>query len=137
MKYISIDTNNYIYCSYLTRPDHTPETLESLKGILSENDDIKLLIPEVVELEFYKVLSNKYDNINKDIQKFIRDINKVIPDYLEDEKSSIIDEANRFLSKRSESKKAALEIFEEIIKFDNVIRIPLNSDIILNCYLSN
>lgn len=86
MKYIFLDTNSYIYCSFLTKSDYTPETLEKLRKILNENDDVELLIPEVVELEFYKIMDERYDEINRDVNKLMKDINEIIPDYLKNEK---------------------------------------------------
>lgn len=66
MKYLFIDTNIYIQCCLLELEGDNLDTLNDLEKLLEKNK-VKLLLPEVVELEFYKVLENKFSELKKKI----------------------------------------------------------------------
>ncbi len=65
-KYLFIDTNIYIQCCLLELEGDSLDTLNELEKLLEKNK-VKLLLPEVVELEFRKVLENKFSELKKKI----------------------------------------------------------------------
>ena len=63
MKYLFIDTNNFIACALLIKPKHSPKTIKKLSELLDSNK-IKLILPEVVKIEFFRVVNTELDKIN-------------------------------------------------------------------------
>ncbi|MDP2232955.1 MAG: hypothetical protein Q8K89_04915 [Actinomycetota bacterium] len=51
MKYLFIDTNIYLFCSFGTLDNYEPELLGRIRGLLDQ-PDVCLVVPEVVELEY-------------------------------------------------------------------------------------
>lgn len=66
MKYIFLDTNEYIVCALLTESDHTPETLSHIEEVL-ESGRAHLLVPELVKIEFFRVLKETLVSIEKGV----------------------------------------------------------------------
>lgn len=55
MKYVFLDTCVIVDCAFTRKEKSNPKLLERLMERLREND-VKLLLPEVVQLELEKVL---------------------------------------------------------------------------------
>ncbi|TYC06594.1 MAG: hypothetical protein FXF54_00240 [Kosmotoga sp.] len=114
MKYIFIDTNNFLYCSLQTKEKHTPDTLIKLKEILNGNEKVILLLPEVIELEYYKVVEDSFvNNIQNQLGKvkgFINE-NSDFPEHLV---KPVEEKLDRIKQEKRKSKKDAIEVFEKI-----------------------
>lgn len=82
MKYIFIDTNNLIYSALSSQKEHKIESLEKLKNVL-KNDNAKLLLPEIVKIEFDRVAESVYTKIKGELDSLK---NIKLPPYLEEEK---------------------------------------------------
>src|SRR5690349_2247142 len=66
MKYLLIDTDVYIQCSLLENEGDDKKAIETLLDILEKNK-VKLLLPEVVRLEFNNVLERKLKSLKKTV----------------------------------------------------------------------
>jgi len=63
VKYIFIDTDNFVFSSLSSRGNHSPDALEKIKKILMlDENNIKLLVPEVVKLEYEKTVEKAFNN---------------------------------------------------------------------------
>jgi predicted nucleic-acid-binding protein len=133
MKYFFIDTNNFISCALLEEVSHSPETIDKLISIL-ESNKIKLFLPEIVEIEFFREVETNYSMIEEAVNKLIDNLTKNFPDYLKKDKNDFIQSAKEILKKRNESKSIAKEKIKSLFNSQNVIRIPLNIEIFVNAF---
>lgn len=66
MKYLFVDTNNFIPCALLTEPGHSPTTISKLSKLLQSNKT-KLILPDIVEIEFFRVVDLQLSIIEKQV----------------------------------------------------------------------
>lgn len=132
MKYIFIDTNNWKFCSLLMREDHTPQTLKKLESILSQQNNIKLLMPEVIKLEYFRVVDNAFvEDVKKEMQGLKHKVQDVLPEHLKNQKIKFYEVADNLAEEREKAKNSAIKVFENIVELDNTIEISLTSEIIV------
>jgi DNA-directed RNA polymerase subunit RPC12/RpoP len=132
MKFLCIDTNNLIFCSLLTQGNHTPESLEKLKMIVRENNSVKLLLPEVIKLEYKKRIDSAFtEKIGKKGMQIKQNIEEALPEHLEEKKRPLYEAVDQIISEREENKDKAAELFKEIIELSNTNIIDLTSEIIV------
>lgn len=74
MKYLFIDTNIYIQCCLLEIEGDDIGALKRVHALLDKNK-VKLILPEVVRLEFPKALNNKSEQLKLLIGKHKEEIN--------------------------------------------------------------
>ena len=133
MKYLFIDTNNFIACALLIKPKHSPKTIKKLNELLDSNE-IKLILPEVVKIEFFRVVNTELDKIKNDVQNLKKIIKKEFPTYLENEKNNLNKLIEEIFTKRKSSSKSAKEEIDSLFSKQNVINIPINAEIFINAY---
>ncbi len=133
MKYLLIDTNVYIQCCLLELEEGDDfNVLKKLHSLL-ENNQLILLLPEVIELEFNKILEEKTNKLVNKIGEYKKSINKdndldsgVIKDLLQKLKECV--------DERLKNKNNVKQEIKEIFSHKNTLRLPLNSDIITEAY---
>ena len=133
MKYIFVDTNNFIACALMTEPKHSPDTIEKLRKLLNSNK-IKLLLPEVVEIEFFRKVDEELFKLENSIKKFSKIINEEFPTYLKSEKTNFLRSVNRIIKKRRESSDNAKEYIKSLFEEKNSIKIAITPEISINAY---
>ncbi len=133
MRYLFIDTDNYIPCALLTESGHNPQTIDQLKDLLTYKK-IKLLLPEIVEIEFFRKLDSELLNIERSVKKLIDNMKRNFPSYLKIDKDSFIRAAQRRLKKRQESAETVKATIKTLFQNENVIKIPLSNEIFLKAY---
>ena len=133
MKYLFIDTNNFIACALLIKPKHSPKTIKKLSELLDSNK-IKLILPEVVKIEFFRVVNTELDKIKNDVNNLKEIIKKEFPTYLENEKNNLNKLIEEIFTKRKSSSKSAKEEIDSLFSKKNVINIPINAEIFINAY---
>lgn len=78
MTYIFAYTNIFIYCVLITKGNYTTQTIDNLYKVINQ-ENVKLLIPETIKLEF----NNKAKNIFKnDVRNNINRVKKKYKIYL-------------------------------------------------------
>lgn len=137
MDYLCIDTNIYVQCCVLEiEKGDNSDSLKELRKLLDE-DKIKLLLPEVVELEFYNVLASKTQKIFDAVNQMRAEIGK--NSKLDQRiKNDIDSKLKEFIEERREiSKKVKTEI-ESIFSHKNTIKkgLELSSNDIVGAYKS-
>ena len=136
MKYIFIDTNIYIYCALITKGNYTTQTIDSLNQCLKMNN-VKLIMPEVVKMEFFKKAYNTFENdVMNNIAKLKKEIQNIsFPDYLGEDKAKIENNIDRLLEERKRNlERVSNNILNDIITNPNTILIELTNDIFLKAY---
>ena len=136
MKYIFIDTNIYIYCALITKGNYTTKTIDSLNREINTNNT-KLLMPEIIKLEFEKKAKNIFENeVSNDIKKIKKKIQEIsFPEYLGEEKSKIEKNIDDLLEKRRKNLKRVSEnIIKDIGENKNTIILELTNDIFFKSY---
>lgn len=131
--HLFIDTNIYMFCALLTKNNHEPSLLRNLLKLLEE-DKMILIVPEVVELEFYRKLDQEFEKLKKSIKKSSKEFNKIFPSYLEEDKQRINNQIKDLVNLRKKSIKEVKKIYNEILGNDNTQRIKLSEKIITNSY---
>ena len=136
MKYIFIDTNIYIYCALITKGNYTTQTIDALNKAIN-TDNTKLLMPEIIKLEFAKKANNIFENeVSNNINKLKKEIQNIsFPDYLGDEKSKIENSIDNLLEKRRANlKRVSDNIIKDIEANKNTIVLNLTNEIFLQAY---
>lgn len=131
MKYLFIDTNNFVSCALLYKEGLTPEAIDKLKHILISNKT-KLLLPEIVEIEFFRVVDDGLTIIKEHVSKLKKTLESDFPSYLEYEKKEFMRAAEDILGKRVFSSKAAKTKIQALFSGDKIMKIPLTPEIFLN-----
>lgn len=136
MKYIFIDTNIYIYCALITKGNYTTKTIDALNKTINTKNT-KLLMPEIIKLEFEKKAKNIFENeVSNDIKKIKKKIQEIsFPEYLGEEKSKIEKNIDDLLEKRRKNLKRVSEnIIKDIEENKNTIILELTNDIFFKSY---
>lgn len=98
-KYLCVDTNIFIQCCLLEIEGDDLKVLTTLHNLLDKNK-LYLLLPEIIKLEFYKVIKNRKEDIFNNITKHKNNISgdgsikgkiqddmvKLLTDYVENRK---------------------------------------------------
>jgi len=122
IKYLCVDTNIFIQCCLLEIDGDNLEVLNKLHDLLDKNK-VKLLIPEVIKLEFYKVLKNKIDSLTNLIGVHKKNINT--DNFNKKIKEDLIKKLEECAEERRQiSKKVTTEI-ELIFDHVNTIQVGL------------
>ena len=140
MKYLFIDTNNFVACALLIKPNHSPTTIKKLKELLDKNE-IKLILPEIVEIEFLRVVDYellKIERLVKSFKKNVIDFGKAINEnlasFLGTNKKNFIKSINSIYEKRQISSKLGKNIIKSLFEEKNTIKIPLTHEIFTNAF---
>jgi len=132
MKYVFIDTNIFIYCTLLMKRGHNPTALNRLREIIEQNE-ARLLLPEMVELEYEGQIEHVHQDVRKEINSLAKTIQSVsVPDFLKDDKKKLEKITEDMQKTREENKSHAQKEILKIFNHQNVVRIPLNNEILIN-----
>lgn len=134
-KYLLIDTNIYVQCCALELIEGDDiNVLKKLHTLLDQNK-LKLLLPEIVQLELYKVLDNKMEDLEKVINGYKEKVNK---DSGLDEriKKELTDSLNSLLKDREKNSKDVMGDLEKIFSHKNTIKkeLILTPEIFVNAF---
>lgn len=122
-KYLSIDTNIFIQCCLLEEEGDDIGALNKLQELL-DNNSTKLLLPEVVELEFYKKLTHKTSVIQKQIDKYKEAVAKD-GELDKKVKADIIENLRRIMEDRLKNKTDVENKIQGIFSHSNTIKAGL------------
>ena len=133
MKYLFIDTNNFMACALLTELDHTPQTIGHLIDLLRK-DQAKLILPEIVEIEFFREVELELLKKKKSIESFKSLLGSIFPTHLMPDKAQFIKYVRQIYSKINASSQAAKANIELLFNLNSVIKIPLSYEIFIRAY---
>ena len=133
MKYLFVDTNIFIACALLIKPNHSPKTIKKLREFL-DSGEVKLILPEIVEIEFFRVVDTELSKIETVVNNFKKIIKDNLPSYFGTEKEEHIKSAESIFKKRKESSEIAKEIINSLFNSKNTIKIPITYDIFIKAY---
>lgn len=131
MKYLFIDTNNFVSCALLYKEGLTLEAIDKLKHILISNK-AKLLLPEIVEIEFFRVVDDSFIILKEHVSKLKKSLENDFPTYLESDRKEFMKAAEDILRKREISSNVAKTKIPDIFSGANIVKIPLTPEIFLN-----
>lgn len=132
-RYLCIDTNIFIQCCLLELEGDNIDALKQLHKLLDESK-VYLLLPEVIELEFYKKLQNKVDEIEQMVGKHKANINK---DNFDDKiKKDLLSKLDSVLKERERNASKVLKEIGVIFSHKNTFKIGLSTDIFIDAYKS-
>lgn len=131
-KYLCIDTSVFIQCCWLEIEGDDITALQVLHELLDKNEVI-LLLPEVIKLEFYKVLDQKKAEIEKSVSAHKEAIGK---DFALNKKISddLIASLESCIKKREVNIIEVKKEIEEIFHHDRTEFLELTPDILLASY---
>lgn len=132
-KFICTDTNIFIQCCLLESEDDTAKILDRLIDSLNNDQNLKLLLPEVIELEFFRVLEEKTTRIEEKVNKIIDEIER--DQSLQDgTKNKIALKLNAFVADLESNKAESLEKIKTIFGHSNTIKIGITPEALTNAY---
>ena len=136
-KYLCIDTNIFIQCCLLEEEGDDIGALDKLMELL-EGGSVKLLLPEVVLLEFYKRLSEKTDVMQKQIDNHKKSVGE--DSSLDNKfKTDIIDSLRTVMEKRIQNKDMVKKKIGGIFSHANTLKddLKITADLIARAYKYN
>jgi len=134
MKQIFIDTNILIFCALMTKEGHDSEIISSLTELLTRGK-AEIILPEVVELEYYRKNNEVFNQVKSSISRLRDEINKLtFPNYIGAEKKLIIEYLTQLIDDRESNKLNVTAALDNLFKHSNVKKIALTPEIVLNAY---
>lgn len=133
MKFILIDTNIFIFCALLTKEGHDFDVISKLTDTLKK-DKAKLLLPEIIEIEYFKKLDEIFAQNREAIKSLKKQIKEFLLLYLAINKQDILSTFDQVLDKQRKNKILVNDKLRALFTSIDVIHIPLTSDILLNAY---
>jgi len=133
MKYLFIDTCNYMACAFLAVVDHTPQTIDYLIDLLNGNL-AKLILPEVVEQEFFREVELELLKKKKSIKNIKNQLDNIFPSHLMPGRAQFIKSLDQAYSRISASSRVVRTNIKSLFSLNNVMRIPLSHDIFIKAY---
>ncbi len=131
--HIAIDTNIYLFCALLTKNQHNPGILEEFVDLLDRNN-VTLLVPEVVEIEFYRKLDEVFEEIKAGINSYKKIFRDEFPPYLNEDKQKMLGEIDGLIKTRVKSLGKAKILFERLLSHANTRRLELTETTMLNAF---
>lgn len=122
MKYLVIDTNIYLFCSFGTRDNYEPELLRRIKGVLDQ-PDVCLLVPEVVELEYRRNVRSQADQYEKSVEAAAKSASDAL--MAQADRTAIDAEFVRIKRERREATDLAQHYFAEILEHANTCSVEI------------
>lgn len=138
MKYVLLDTNIIIDMVVDRRNQMSDKILKDFIKLL-DYDEIKLIVPEVVEYETYKHLDGELKQVGKNIQKAmdkIKDLYGIatykiqgldIEEYKKEARKQLKQALEMFSQKKEQYKKELFQIIQEVFEHRNSIRVTGDS----------
>ncbi|MHB1135639.1 MAG: hypothetical protein ACYC1X_02455 [Coriobacteriia bacterium] len=128
MRYILLDTNIYVYCALASIERHKSELLHSLCDLLDREGNA-LIVPEIVELEFPRVLERERDRYESTVSGALTDLEQLA---LSDRDKQTLKSARDKITKlRRESIQDGKETFTDLVKHKSTIRLPMTPDVMV------
>lgn len=127
MKYLCIDTNIFIQCCLLELEEGDDiNSLNDLIKVLDKNK-VKLLLPEIIEIEFHKKLNERFESIEKSINKHKENIgfDNALPQKVKQEMIKNIDEC---IKKRDKNKIKVEKSITKIFSHKNTLTTKMEID---------
>lgn len=129
--YLCIDTNIFIQCAFLEIEEGDDiRMLETITGLL-DNNTIKFVVPEVIEIELTKCLKDKI----KELTDAINDIKeKNLPKTKIDKKvqKDLVSKMMELVKEREKTTEAATKVIRGLFEHPNTQKLPLTSEILVN-----
>jgi hypothetical protein len=122
VKYLVIDTNIYLFCSFGTRDNYEPELLHRIKGVLDQ-PDVCLLVPEVVELEYRRNVRSQADQYAKSVEAAAKSASDAL--MAQADRTAIDAEFARIKRDRREATDLAQRYFDEILAHAKTRRVEI------------
>lgn len=132
MKYLFIDTNIYVQCCLLQIEGDDIGALKKVHDLLND-DRVTLLLPEVVELELYKILNLKGEEIKKKIGSYQETINKD-SDLDEKIKRDLVLKIKEVAESRSTNTEKAIKEIEVLLKSKGTAILRITPNQIISSY---
>jgi hypothetical protein len=137
MKYLFIDTNAFIVSCISTRSEHKVESFNVLKHRLRKKE-VKLLIPEVVRVEFERKIGELHNIIKLaigDLEEIVKKAKVYSLPILEEEKRKLTDVLKEISEEKEKRFASVLEEIRELFLYENVESIPLSGEIFSKAYM--
>ena len=144
MKYLLFDTNIFIDILFDRNRNVSSHNVESLVKLL-DNNQVKLVIPEIVQYETIKHVDEQFDEVEKTIKNAksavssIHNINAVSEHPLNSENYKLAariplnDLYNRFTQYSSEYRQGIKDLIDKLLSHSNAIHINTNAELINDC----
>jgi len=133
MQYLLIDTDVYIQCALLENEGDDKKAIETLLELL-DKDKIKLLLPEVVKLEFNNVLKKKLSSLKRAIGIIGEENIKKNNNFDNKVKEDIREALDGVIKKREKNIDEVKVLLNKIFTHKNTIFLKLTNDSVLNAY---
>ncbi len=129
--YILIDTNIFIQCCVLELEKGDDLSVLQKLNTLQAAEKLNILLPEVVELEFYRRLDKKVEMVKRHIADYKKQIGK---DSNLDEKvkADMISKIGECLEEREKNAEVVKTEIEKIFKSKSTIKLPITADDLVN-----
>jgi len=110
----------------------TPDTLNKLYDLLEE-DKLRLLLPEVIQLEFYQILEDKADELKRSVDRHKEEIGKdnSLDDKISDD---LIEKLDDCINDRGKNKEEVKKTIEKIFSHKNTVKLQISNDTLIKAY---
>ena len=136
MKTLFVDTQLFVACALLTMEEgHSPEAIDGLSKHL-EKSSARLLLPEVVEIEFFRVVNDKLIKIDESKKSFLKGLDDIFSGFplVMNEKVKFRKLGNEIFDERKKSSGLAKINAGRLFDSENTIKIPITGDILIKAY---
>lgn len=131
-KFICADTNIFIQCCLLESADNTVKILDDLIDLLDKKQ-ITLLLPEVIELEFFKVLEEKSTKIKDKITKHGNEFS-ADGSLRDGTKKKFVIKIQEFIDELERTKTETLKKVQTIFNHKETLKLKITPDCITQAY---
>lgn len=136
MKTLFVDTQLFVACAFLTMEEgHSPEAIDGLSKYL-ENSSARLLLPEVVEIEFFSVVNDELIIIDKLKKQFLEELDTIFSNFplVMNDKDKFKNLGKKIFEDRKKSSELAKTNARRLFDSKNTIKIPITEDILIRAY---
>ena len=133
LKYLCVDTNIFVQCCLLEIDGDNLDVLTKLHKLLDQNK-IKLLLPEVIKLEFHQALKRKTESLINQIGKHKGNINT--DSFNKKIKEDLIEKLEQYAEEKRKISEKVKEEIESIFSHKNTIQdgLQLTPQIFVEAY---
>lgn len=131
-KYLLIDTNIFVQCSLLEEEGDDFEVVKKLLKLMDESKLI-LLLPEVIELEFEKVLIQKSEKLRSKVGQYIKSVERD-NDFDSRIKHDLMEKMDDLLKERVKYSERTGVMVRKIFGHKNTVHLAVESEMMVEAY---
>jgi hypothetical protein len=135
MKYVVVDTNEYLSCAIIEQHGRDATLIEKLRDGI-RRADANLLVPNVIELELNRELRDRLAAFEQKVRQVQDKVKKgdLVRDFTDVERERLSKLMGTYIATRSQNARQVSTLLDSLFSSDRAVRIQTTGDVLARAY---